>query len=119
MRPDDAPQNESTTTLQTITDTVRRIMRSDTASIAEFSLSDETVIWKAASGFLTRVSGAHEVVMPLSKSFHESLTSEEQLVVIKGIGVRDEFPATDFPAHAPEGVRDLAFVPLKARGETL
>jgi two-component system NtrC family sensor kinase len=41
------------------------------------------------------------------------------LTVINGIGLRDEFPATDFPLHAPEGVRDLAVVPLKARGETL
>src|ERR1043165_2288375 len=117
MRPD-AKQNESAT-LQTIADTVRRIMRSDTASAAEFSLSDKTVRWRATSGFLTRRGDASEIVVPLEGNFIESLLAAERLKIIKGIGVRDEFPARDFPVHAPEGVRDVAFVPLKVRGETL
>jgi PAS domain S-box-containing protein len=41
------------------------------------------------------------------------------MLIIEGIGVRDEFPAQDFVVHAAEGVRDLAFAPLKARGEML
>jgi two-component system, NtrC family, sensor kinase len=117
MRPD-AKQNESTT-LQTIADTVRRIMRSDTASIAEFSLSDKTVMWRATSGFLTRKDDACGIVVPLEGNFLENLLVAERLKIIKGIGLSDEFPATDFPVHAPEGVRDVAFVPLKVRGETL
>ena len=40
-------------------------------------------------------------------------------MIIKGIGTRDEAPAIDFPMHAPEGVLDLASLPLKVRGETL
>jgi len=118
MRPDDAPQNE-TTTLQTIADTVRRIMRSDTASISEFSLSEKTVTWKATSGFLTRADNTPALVMPLSGNFLESMVSAEQLMILKGIGAHDELPRSDFPMHAPEGVRDVAFVPLKVRGATL
>src|SRR5947209_3950699 len=98
MRPDDATQKESTTTtLQTIADTVRRIMRSDTASVAEFSLDDKTVMWKATSGFLTRAMDAPAITMPLSGNFLESMTSAEQLMILKGIGVRAELPVADFP----------------------
>src|SRR4051812_2527224 len=119
MRPDDATQNETTTTLQTIADTVRRIMRSDTTSVAEFSLSEKTVTWKATSGFLTRADNAPALMMPLSGNFLESMLNQEQLMILKGIGVRASLPGSDFPMHAPEGVRDVAFVPLKVRGETL
>ena len=33
--------------------------------------------------------------------------------------MRDELPASDFPVHAAEGIRDLALTPLKSRGEIL
>jgi two-component system NtrC family sensor kinase len=100
-------------------DTVRRIMRADTTSVASFSLKDETVTWKATSGFRHRSAEEQESVLPLRGNFLEMVGSAEELVIINGIGIRDEFPARDFPLHAPEGVRDIAIVPLKARGETL
>jgi two-component system NtrC family sensor kinase len=100
-------------------DTVRRIMRADTTSVASFSLPERTVRWEATSGFrtLTSVDAAQD--MPLTGNFFERVAVAEELLVIKGIGARAEFPATDFPLHAPEGVRDLMVVPLNARGETL
>src|SRR2546423_7397169 len=42
---------ESATTLRTIVELVRRIMKADVASILGFSLIDQSVTWKAASGF--------------------------------------------------------------------
>ena len=119
MRFDDSTQNESTTTLRTMADTVRRIMRADTTSIASFSLSDKTVRWEATSGFRSGVDEEPGIVMPLSGNFLERIAGTDELVIIKGIGVSDEFAATDFPMHSPEGVRDVAVAPLKARGETL
>ncbi len=106
-------------TLRTMADTVRRIMRADTTSIASFSLPEKTVRWKATSGFRSRAEAEADIVMPLDGNFLERIAVAEELVIIKGIGVRDEFPATDFPVHAPEGVRDVVVTPLKARGETL
>jgi two-component system NtrC family sensor kinase len=100
-------------------DTVRRIMRADTTSVASFSLLERTVRWEAVSGFrsITNLYAAQN--MPLTGNFFERVAVSEELLVIKGIGARAEFPATDFPLHAPEGVRDLMAVPLNARGETL
>lgn len=102
-----------------MTDTVRRIMRADTTSIASFSLADKTVRWKAVSGFHSRPEDETEISMPLSGNFLERVAIADELIIIKGVSVRDEFPATDFPMHAPEGVSDIAVIPLKARGETL
>jgi two-component system, NtrC family, sensor kinase len=119
MNFDDAVPNESTATLRTIADTVRRIMRADTTSVASFSLTERIVKWKAISGFRSRAPEEHDIVMPLRGNFFERIAVANELVIIEGIGVREEFPATDFPMHAPEGVRHVAVAPLKARGETL
>ena len=119
MRPDDSAQTESVTTLRTMADTVRRIMRSDTTGVASFSLAEKTVAWKALSGFRSHQSESEDIVLPLTGNFLKSVATTEEPLIFKGIGVLDEFPAADFPVHAPEGVRDLALVPLKARGETL
>jgi two-component system NtrC family sensor kinase len=100
-------------------ETVRRIMRADTTSVASFSLADKTVTWKATSGFRSRTADEHDIVLPLGGNFLEMVSGPDELVIINGIGVRAEFPAADFPLHAPEGVSDIAIVPLKARGETL
>jgi two-component system NtrC family sensor kinase len=101
-------------------DTVRRIMRADTASVASFSLPEKAVQWKAISGFRTRSEDVKtDIVVTLRGNFLERIAVADELLIIKGIGVRDEFPATDFPLHAPEEVLDLAATPLRARGETL
>ncbi len=115
----DATRTESATTLRTMADTVRRIMRADTTSIATFSLPDKIVRWKATSGFRSRAEAEADILMPLDGNFLERIAVADELVIIKGIGVRDEFPATDFPLHSPEGVSDVVVTPLKARGETL
>jgi two-component system NtrC family sensor kinase len=115
-----ATHTESATTLQTMADTVRRIMRADTTSIASFSLPDKLVEWKATSGFRQRgVETETDITMPLTGNFLERIAIADELIIIQGIGVREEFPVTDFPIHGPEGVRDVAVAPLKARGETL
>ena len=94
-------------------------MRADTTSVASFSLTDKTVTWRATSGFSSHDSEERDTVMPLTGNFLESVASAKHLIIIKGIGVSDDFPATDFPMHAPEGVLDVAVVPLNVRGETL
>jgi two-component system NtrC family sensor kinase len=119
MRFDDSTQTESVATLRTVADTVRRIMRADTTSVASFSPADQTVSWRARSGFRIDQDEGQEIVLPLRGNFLETIAKADRLVIINGIGVRDEFPVADFPVHAPEGVRDVAMVPLKARGETL
>jgi two-component system NtrC family sensor kinase len=116
---DDAIQTESATTLRTIADTVRRIMRADTTSVASFSLSDKTVTWKAMSGFHSHATAEKEIVTPLSGNYLEQAVATNELTTITGIGESEEFSAANFPIHSREGVRDVAFVPLKARGETL
>jgi len=100
-------------------DTVRRILRADTTSVASFSLTARTVKWEATSGFRALSVDGPDLVMPLRGDFLERLATAEELVILQGIGMRADLPVTDFPMHAPEGVRDLAFLPLKARGETL
>jgi two-component system NtrC family sensor kinase len=100
-------------------DTVRRIMRADTTSVAGFAPAKRLVRWEVTSGFRTLSSLDAGKEMPLDGNFLERVAAAEQLLIIKGIGLNKEFPATDFPLHAPEGVRDLMVVPLKARGETL
>lgn len=119
MRFDETTLTESATTLRTMADTVRRIMRADTTGVASFSLADKIVRWKATSGFLSRAGSDDEIIVTIRGNFLERAARAEEFMVINGIGLRDEFPVTDFPLHAPEGVRDLAVVPLKARGETL
>jgi two-component system NtrC family sensor kinase len=117
MRPEGVAQTESTTTLRTIADTVRRIMRADTTSVARFSLTDQTVRWKATSGFRSRAPEEDDIVMPLHGNILERVAAADELTVIKGIN--EEYAASDFPMHSPEDVRDVAAVPLHARGEIL
>ena len=119
MRREDVAPTESTTTLRTIADTVRRIIRADTTSIAGFSLAEKTVTWKATSGFRSRAPEEHDIVMPFHGNALERVAAANELTIIKGIGMSAEFPASDFPLHSPEGVRDLAIMPLQARGEIL
>lgn len=112
-------QSESATTLRTIADTVRRIMRADTTSVARFSPAEKTVTWKAMSGFRSRSLAEHDtVVSSLGKAF-EQIAGSSELTIIQGIGTSARLPASEFPLHSAEGVRDLAVMPLRARGEAL
>jgi two-component system, NtrC family, sensor kinase len=124
--PDTAPDlqthSESAATLRTVVDMVRRIMRADTTSVATFLLADKMIIWKALSGFRTVASSGkreEEVAVPLRGQSYELAARAERIVIVEGIGMHDALPAEDFPLHSVEGVRDLALVPLKVRGELL
>jgi two-component system NtrC family sensor kinase len=113
-------QHESATTLRTIVELVRRIMHADVTSIVSFSLVDKTITWKAASGFRAHVvDDQHPLVRPINNQFAAAAIATNATMVLACICERPDLPANDFPVHAAEGIRDLAFTPLKARGETL
>jgi two-component system, NtrC family, sensor kinase len=111
---------ESATTLSTIVELVRRIMHADLTSVVSFSLSESTMTWEVASGLRAHVIDAeHPLVRPITNEVARRAIAAKTTKVLEGIGMRDELPAEDFPVHAAEGIRDLAFTPLKARGEML
>jgi two-component system NtrC family sensor kinase len=111
---------ESAATLHTVVELVRRTMRADTTSVATFSLPDKTITWKAMSGFRARASDERrEFVIPLRGQMAERAAGASEIVILAGIGLSDELPASHFPLHSDEGVRDLALVPLEVRGENL
>ncbi|HEX8073026.1 MAG TPA: ATP-binding protein [Pyrinomonadaceae bacterium] len=113
-------QADSVTALRAVVETVRRVMRADTASVARISQADRTITWAARSGFRAAAEpAADEVVLPLRGMMAESAAAAEGLLVLAGIGARAELPAEEFPLHAAEGVRDVALVPLNARGARL
>ena len=109
-RPEFAPA------LQTIVELVRRIMNADVASILRFSLIDETVRWKAASGFTVEVDYSQPVFRPLGSTIARRAFEGGTVGIIQGIGTRPEFPADDFPVHVAEGVCDMAVAPLRIIG---
>src|SRR5258708_6532148 len=95
-------------------------MSSDVASIVSFSLTENTITWKAASGLRAHVvDDEHPLVQPITNEVARRSIGANATSVVEGIGVRDEFPARYFVVHAAEGVCDLSFTPLKARGEAL
>ncbi len=107
-------------TLSTVVEMVRRVMRVDTAGVATFSLDDRTVTWKAMSGFRSvAAEGEQEIVNPLRGEFAERAASVGGDSIIEVRGLAGDLPASEFPLHSAEGVRDLALVQLVARGETL
>ena len=113
-------QPQSATTLHTIVELVRRIMHADVISVVRFSLSEGTVTWMVASGLRAHVvDDEHPLVMPITNEVAKGAIAANATLVLEGIGVSEEFPLEDFPVHAAEGIRDLAFTPLKARGEIL
>src|SRR5918911_573457 len=105
-------------TLRTVADTVRRIVRADTASVVSFSLENRTIMWRATSGFRAHVTPSDEIVRPLRNVFERCATGTE-LITIEGIGERVDLPAEDFPVLITEGVHYAALAPLCARHEVL
>lgn len=112
---------ESTATLHTVAEMVRRTMHADTTSVAMFSLAERTITWKAMSGFRSRAGDDErtEVVVALRGLLAEHAATTDEITIFAGIGERDDLPASDFPLHSAEGVCDLALAPLGARGERL
>jgi PAS domain S-box-containing protein len=107
-------------TLDTVVETVRRILRADTASIASFSVAERTITWLAMSGFQNVQTGSGAVVNPLRGEFAErAAAADEDETIIEVRGLAGDLPASEFPLHSAEGVRDLALVRLRARGESL
>jgi PAS domain S-box-containing protein len=107
---------ESASTLRTIVDLVRRMMHADVVSILGFSLIDETVTWKAASGFTVPIDYRQPVFRPLGSTIARRALEENTIGILQGIGTRPEFPAESFPVHVAEGVCDLAVAPLRIQG---
>jgi PAS domain S-box-containing protein len=112
-------RSESATTLRSVVETVRRVMRSDTASVATLAVAEGTITWKATSGFTSLKDDEEEIVNPLRGMFAEQAVSAEDMTIIEVRNVGGELPASEFPLHSAEGLRDLALVRLRARGETL
>jgi two-component system NtrC family sensor kinase len=115
----EAARGAGATTLRGVVQMVRRIMRSDTASIATLSIAEGTVTWKATSGFNSLGDAEEEIVNPLRGMFAEQAASAADMTMIEVRNVSGELPASEFPLHSAEGLRDLALVRLRARGETL
>lgn len=108
-------------TLDTVVETVRRILRADTAGIASFSETERTITWLAASGFRNAPS-ALEVAIPVRGEFAERAAAfdrEENEPIFEVRGLAGDLPESEFPLHSAEGVRDLAIARLRARGESL
>ncbi|MDT5158908.1 MAG: hypothetical protein QOH51_3265 [Acidobacteriota bacterium] len=112
---------EGAAILHTVIETVRRILHADTASIASFSEVERTVTWLATSGF-RNVEAGGEIVNPLRGEFAERAASaaiDDDETIIEVRGLAGDLPQSEFPLHSAEGVRDLALVRLRARGENL
>jgi PAS domain S-box-containing protein len=114
------PRREGAATLGTVVETIRRILRADTTSIASFSVADRTITWLATSGFRNVTTNGTALVNPLRGEFAErAAAADESEMIIEVRGLAGDLPASEFPLHSAEGVRDLALVRLKARGESL
>src|SRR3954447_11914678 len=88
-------------TLDTVVETVRRILRADTASIASFSEAERSITWLAASGF-RNASSALEVVIPVRGEFAERAAAfdrEENEPIFEVRGLAGDLPESEFPLH--------------------
>jgi PAS domain S-box-containing protein len=108
-------------TLNMVVETVRRILRADTASIASFSEAARTITWLATSGF-QNVEAEGGIVNPLRGEFAEraaAAATDDDEAIFEVRGLAGDLPQSEFPLHSAEGVRDLALARLRARGENL
>jgi two-component system, NtrC family, sensor kinase len=118
-----AGRAEGAATLDTVVETVRRILRADTASIASFSEPEQTLTWLATSGFqITATAGGREIVNPVRGEFAERVAlfnqeDDEPIIEVRGVG--GDLPESEFPLHSAEGVRHLGIARLRARGQNL
>jgi PAS domain S-box-containing protein len=113
-------QTESASTLRTIVELLRSILRADVTSVVSFSLADDIITWRAASGFPDLViDDQHPLTRPITNDAERRAIANNQTVVLEGIGASPELPADHFPIHAAAGIQDLALTPLKVRGEVI
>ena len=104
--------------LQTILELVRRIMHADVASILGFSLIDQTVRWKAASGFNVPVDYSMPLLWPPGSALAWLVHDNDAVNVVQGLGKSPEFPADRFPVNVAEGVCDMAIARLPIIGNS-
>ena len=112
------PRPQFAPALQTIVELVRRFMHADVASILGYSLSDQTVRWKAASGFTVPVDYSEPVFRPLGSALAWRAHDENSISILQGIGKTPEYPAEQFPVNVAEGVCDMAIAPLRVIGNS-
>jgi PAS domain S-box-containing protein len=109
---------QSATTLRTVVELVRGITHSDVASIVTFSVPDQTITWRAVSGFKSHVvDDENPIQIPLTNEIVIRAIAANETVVLEGIGERPELPASDFPVHTAEAISNLALTPLSVRGD--
>jgi two-component system, NtrC family, sensor kinase len=106
------PESEAST-LQRIVELVRRIMHADVSSILSYSLVDDAVTWKAASGFSADTDYQQPVMRPMAVKLARQALDTNSVVIFEGIGLSPELPAESFPVHVAEGIHDLAMAPLR------
>ena len=75
-------------------------MHADVASILGYSLLDQTVRWKAATGFTVPVDYNQPVFRPLGSALAWQAHDGDTVSILKGIGTTPEFPA-DQSVHKP------------------
>jgi signal transduction histidine kinase len=110
------PRPEFAPALQTIVELVRRIMNADVASILSYSLIDETVRWKAASGFTVPVDYSQPVFRPSGTEIARRAFEAGTVGIIENIGGRPEFSEKEVPVHLAEGICDMAVAPMRIVG---
>jgi two-component system NtrC family sensor kinase len=79
-------------------------------------LIDETVRWKAASGFTVPVDYSQPVFRPLGSEIARRAFEAGTVGVIENIGSRPEFAEKEVPVHLAEGISDMAVAPLRIVG---
>jgi PAS domain S-box-containing protein len=113
-------RTESASTLRTIVELLRSILRADVTSVVTFSLADDTITWRAASGFRDLViDDQHPLTRSITNDAERRAIANNQTLVLEGIGRSPELPADHFPIHAAAGIHDLAMTPLRVRGEVI
>ena len=117
--------SEGATTLRAIVELIRSIMHADVAGIFGFSLSDQTVTWKAAVGFRSPdIDYQQTARRPLAVDLALRALAEDRVIVFEGarlkteLSTETELSTANFPLYLAEGVDYLAAAPLRISGNS-
>src|SRR5258708_13099172 len=89
---------QSVTTLHTIVELVRRIMRADVTSIVSFSLAEKTITWKAASGFREHlIDDDHPLVRPITNEIAQRPLTADSVITFEDIHSKALLPPGNSP----------------------
>src|SRR5438132_3637266 len=95
-------QPESATTLSTIVELVRRIMHADIACIVDFSFANQTITWKAISGFRNHsLDDLGPFIHQQASGIVIQALKEGKVGVLNDIGVSPKFTRENFPITIP------------------